>query len=126
MEKLVLIVEDSESNRQLLKDLLEKVCHCRVETAGDGQEAVDKALADPPDLILMDVGLPVMDGIEATENIKKSDQCGAVPVLALTGYASSEDERRLMEAGFDGFLAKPFDVPELLARLKGYLETRNF
>jgi two-component system cell cycle response regulator DivK len=125
MEKRVLVVEDSDTNRQLLQDLLERVCLCTVATAGDGKEAVDKALDTLPDLILMDIGLPVMDGTEAIRLIRADARARGIPVLALTGYASREDERRLLEAGFDGFLAKPFDVPELLEKLKKYLAARK-
>ncbi|MBU2488980.1 MAG: response regulator [Proteobacteria bacterium] len=122
--KRVLIVEDSETNLTLLKDLVERVCKCVVHTAGDGETAVEAARTVLPDLILMDVGLPGMDGIEALKIIRSTPAGEKVPALALTGYASDQDRKHLLSQGFDGYLAKPFDLPKLLSILSKYLETR--
>ncbi len=125
MPKQVLIVEDSETNRVLLHDLLEKVCECSVTVAANGKQGLDIALIAVPDLILMDVGLPVMDGIEATRALKADDRTVDIPVLALTGFVTPEDEGRMLDAGFDGVLAKPFDVPKLLEKVSRYLTARD-
>lgn len=125
MQKQVLIVEDSATNRGLLRDLLEKVCECSVCVAADGKQGLEMALADPPDLILMDVGLPVMDGMEATKALKSDPRTEKVPILALTGFVRSRDEAVMLEAGFDGVLPKPFDVPKLLKKVSQYLKIKN-
>ena len=124
MVKSVLVVEDSETNRQLLCDLLEKVFYCTVATAADGQEAVDSVKSVNPDLVLMDVGLPVMDGLAATKILKADPATSGIPVLALTGFSGAGDEERLLASGFDGFLAKPFDLAKLLEKMRGYLTQR--
>lgn len=125
MLKSVLVVEDSEINRHLLHDLLEKVFYCEVFTANDGQEAVDRAREIMPGLILMDVGLPVMDGVAATRILKGDPATSGIPVVALTGFSSAEDEARLLASGFDGFLPKPFDLAKLLEKMKNFLVTRQ-
>ncbi len=122
--KKVLIVEDSKTNLTLLKDLVERVCMCEVHTADDGETAVEMARTLTLDLILMDVGLPGMDGIEALRVIRSRPEGEQIPALALTGYASDQDRKRLLSSGFNGYLAKPFDLPKLLSILSGYLETR--
>ncbi|MBI9075368.1 MAG: response regulator [Desulfatibacillum sp.] len=125
MQKQVLVVEDSETNRVLLHDLLEKVCHCCVSVAANGKQGLEMAQAGLPDLILMDVGLPVMNGLEATRVLKADVRTGAIPIIALTGYVSNEDEQRMIEAGFDGILPKPFDVRKLLDKVCVYLTARS-
>ncbi|SHJ09197.1 two-component system, cell cycle response regulator DivK [Desulfatibacillum alkenivorans DSM 16219] len=125
MEKQVLVVEDSETNRVLLHDLLEKVCYCSVSVAANGKQGLEMAQADLPDLILMDLGLPLLDGMEATKILKSDAKTGAIPIIALTGFVSNEDEERMMDAGFDGFLPKPFDVRKLLDKVCLYLTARE-
>ncbi len=125
MQKQVLIVEDSETNRLLLHDLLEKVCECHVSVAVNGKQGLEMAIAGMPDLILMDVGLPIMDGMEATKTLKADSRTEEIPILALTGFVTAEDETRMLEAGFDGVLPKPFDVPKLLEKVSQYLKTRS-
>ncbi|MDI6798242.1 MAG: response regulator [Desulfatibacillaceae bacterium] len=122
--KRVMVVEDNEPNRQLLKDLLEMVFVCTVEAVEDGEKAVEITGKNPPDLILMDVSLPGMDGVEAMLRIKKQHPQGSPPCLALTGYAAENQKRALLAEGFDGFLPKPFDVPQLLETLSVYLERK--
>lgn len=125
MEKLILVVEDNLINQELLTDILERVLVCRVILASDGQEAVDMAVSNLPHLILMDVGLPVMSGIEAMEKIKSHDKTRHIPIMALTGYSSPADEQKMMKKGFDGFLPKPFDIPLLLEKIKGVLDIKQ-
>ena len=125
MEKQVLVVEDSETNRVLLHDLLERVCHCAVSVAANGKQGLEMAQANMPDLILMDLGLPVLDGMEAAKILKADAKTGSIPIIALTGFVSDQDEERMLEAGFDGFLPKPFDVRKLLDKVSVYLTARQ-
>ncbi|MBW1988863.1 MAG: response regulator [Deltaproteobacteria bacterium] len=120
-DKRVLIVEDSPTNLTLLKDLVERVCKCTVITAADGETAVECVKTFPPDLILMDVGLPGIDGVEALKIIRAQSGMSEVSALAMTGYASSEDEKRLLQNGFNGYLAKPFDLPKLMKAVREFL-----
>ena len=106
MSKL-LLVEDNEDNRDMLSRRLERKGY-EVEIAVDGQEGVDKAKDSMPDLILMDMSLPVMDGWEATRALKADDATKAIPVIALTAHAMSSDREKALEAGCDGFIPKPF------------------
>jgi len=125
MEKTVLIVEDSASNRKLLCELVERVCSCTVIPAADGEEAVALAREKLPDLILMDLKLPGIDGVEATRRIKLDPATASIPTLALTGYITGSDEERVRAQGFDGFLPKPFNVPKLLETVSGYIPPRK-
>ncbi len=119
MEKLVLIVEDDPRNLTLFRDLLQKFGYATIE-AGNGREGVDLARSDKPNLILMDIQLPVMDGLEATRILKSDADTRSIPILALTSYAMKGDSERIMQAGCDGYLAKPVDVREFLATVARY------
>ncbi len=125
MKKSVLIVEDSVSNLQLLCDLVERVFDCIVAPAQTGEEAVELARQNAPDLVLMDLKLPGIDGNEAMERIRQDPNTAKTPVLALTGYIAGDDESRMREMGFDGYLPKPFDVPKLLEVVSVYLPQRK-
>ncbi len=113
MLKTVLVVEDEPLNIKLLKDVLRYAGHAVIE-AVNGQEGVDLAIANKPDIILMDIQLPIMDGMEATRILKANPDTRNIPIIALTGYAMTGDENRMREAGCDGYLSKPFKVAELL------------
>lgn len=114
MDKLILIVEDDPKNLTLFRDLLQKFGYTTIEV-GNGRDGVDLARIKRPDLILMDIQLPVMDGLEATKILKMDAKTREIPVLALTSYAMKGDRDRMLKAGFDGYLAKPVDVREFLA-----------
>ncbi len=120
MTKLILIIEDEPKNVTLLRDLLQVSGYKTIE-ATDGKQGVELAKSKKPDLILMDVQMPVMDGLEATRILKADATTSNIPVLALTSYAMTGDEERILEAGCDGYLAKPFDIKELLKEVSKYL-----
>ncbi|OGQ80968.1 MAG: histidine kinase [Deltaproteobacteria bacterium RIFCSPLOWO2_12_FULL_57_22] len=118
-KKKILVVEDGELNRDLLIQLLED--QYQVVVAVDGEEGVRKAEQEKPDLILMDLGLPVLDGWEATERIKANRGLRHIPVIAVTSHAMVGDERRAREVGCNDYLSKPIDEEELLGKIRKYI-----
>ena len=104
--KTVLLVEDNEDNLIVYRTILDHVGY-RVIEARDGEEGVARALADHPDLILMDVSLPKMDGWEATRRIKGDAQTRQIPIIAVTAHALDDDREKATQVGCDGYLAKP-------------------
>jgi CheY-like chemotaxis protein len=119
----ILLVEDNEMNRDMLSRRLQRRGY-EVVIAVDGQEGVALAQAEAPDLILMDMSLPVMDGWEATRQLKAASETIAIPVIALTAHAMSGDREKAMEAGCDDYDAKPIDLPRLLAKIEALLRRR--
>ena len=111
----ILAVDDQEDNRRILRDLLTTAGYEVIE-AVTGEDAVTRALAQRPDLILMDIQLPGIDGYEATRRIKANAALRAVPVIAVTSYALSGDETKAVAAGADAYVSKPFSPRALLAR----------
>jgi len=109
----VLIVEDNELNLKLLNDLLEYHGYT-VITTRLGEPALELAQQSKPDLILMDVQLPDISGIEATQRLKSDEQTRAIPIIAVTAFAMSGDEAKILASGCDAYLAKPFNVAEFL------------
>jgi CheY-like chemotaxis protein len=122
MEK-ILIVEDIELNRELLIQLLEE--DYALAVAIDGAAGVEKAATERPDLILMDLSLPVLDGWEATRRIKADPATARIPVIALTAHAMSGEEDKARAAGCDDFLTKPIDEDLLFAKLRRWLDEVN-
>jgi two-component system cell cycle response regulator DivK len=120
MTKRILVVEDTEDNRQIMRDLLSSAGYDQVE-AQDGAEGVAMAKSQRPDLILMDIQLPVLDGYEATRRIKADPALSHIPVIAVTSYALSGDEAKTRAAGCDGYVAKPFSPRQLLQKVREYL-----
>ena len=120
MAKTVLIVEDNELNMKLFRDLLEAHGY---QTSGtsNGFEALDLVRKLRPDLILMDIQLPIMDGYEATRRLKADPGLSAIPIIAVTSYALSGDEEKALAAGCDDFVPKPFSPRELLAKIRKYV-----
>ena len=118
--KKVLVVEDVDFNRELIVQLLEDKYH--VIEAVNGQEGVELAERERPELILMDLSLPVMDGWEATRRLKANDDLRSIPVIALTAHAMVGDREKAVAAGCDDYLVKPLDEDELMARIAKYLE----
>jgi CheY-like chemotaxis protein len=117
--KTILIVEDTELNVDLLTQLLEDDYHLLVAT--DGEQGVSLATQHHPDLILMDMSLPVMDGYEATKRIKFNPTLAAIPVIGLSAHAMSGDTERALAAGCEDYLTKPLDDRLLLEKLKKFL-----
>ena len=120
MSKRILLVEDTEDNRQIVRDLMESVGYELLE-ADDGAAGVAMAAEHRPDLILMDIQLPVMDGYEASRRIKADPALRHIPIIAVTSYALSGDEDKTRAAGCDGYVAKPFSPRELLAMIDEFL-----
>jgi two-component system cell cycle response regulator DivK len=116
----ILVVEDQEDNRQILRDLLASVDYEMVE-AENGQEALTAVVEHKPDLILMDIQLPIMDGYEATRRIKADPATKAIPIIVVTSYALSGDEGKAREAGCDAYVTKPYSPRQLLAKIREYL-----
>ena len=117
--KKILVVEDVDSSRDLVVQLLED--DYEVVEAVNGEEAVALAGKERPDLILMDLSLPVMDGWEATRQIKAKDDLQSVPIIALTAHAMKGDEEKAKSAGCNDYMTKPIDENELFAKLSKYL-----
>lgn len=116
MEKVILIVEDDAKNLKLFRDLLQVSGYTTLE-ATDGKQGVELAREEKPDLILMDIQMPVMDGLEATKLLKNDDVTKDIPIVALTAYAMQGDEEKMREAGFDGYISKPIDVKGFLKKI---------
>jgi len=120
MTKRILVVEDTEDNRQIIRDLLTSAGYELIE-AVDGIEGVATAEREKPDLILMDIQLPCIDGYEATRRIRGIPALAKVPIIAVTSYALSGDEAKTRAAGCDGYVAKPFSPRQLLAKVREFL-----
>ncbi len=123
MMKHILVVEDQEDNRQILRDLLTNAGYEMTE-AVNGQEALAEVANRRPDLILMDIQLPVMDGYEATRRIRTNPDLKSVPIIAVTSYALAGDESKALAAGCDAYVTKPFSPRQLLAKIREYLPDR--
>jgi two-component system, cell cycle response regulator DivK len=120
MSKRILMIEDTEDNRQIVRDLIASAGYELIE-AQDGARGVAMASEHKPDLILMDIQLPVMDGYEATRRIKSDAELRHIPVIAVTSYALSGDEAKARQAGCDGYISKPFSPRQLLAKIRELL-----
>ena len=120
MTKRVLVIEDQPDNRQILRDLLGSA-GIEVIEATDGAAGVAAAVSEEPDLILMDIQMPKMDGYEATRRIKADATTGAIPIIAVTSFALSGDAQKARDAGCDDYVTKPFSPRALLAKVRDYL-----
>ena len=120
MTKRILVVEDTEDNRRILRDLLTRAGFELIE-AMDGESGVSMAITHRPDLILMDIQLPIFDGYEATRRIKANPETRNIPIIAVTSYALSGDENKALAAGCDGYVAKPFSPRRILAMVQEFL-----
>jgi two-component system, cell cycle response regulator DivK len=118
--ELILIVEDNERNLKLLRDLLGAYGYQTVE-ARSAEDGIALAREEHPQLVLMDVQLPGMDGLAALQELRASAETAATPVLAVTAFAMKDDRERLLAAGFDGYLEKPINIRELPSCLRSYL-----
>ena len=117
----ILYVEDNEDNVFMLKSRLTRAGY-EVVIAGDGAQGVSMASNERPDLILMDLSLPVLDGWEATRQIKANAETRSIPVIALTAHAMTGDREKALAAGCDDFDTKPIELPRLLAKIKAFTE----
>ena len=116
----ILLVEDNEMNRDMLSRRLQRKGY-EVTVAVDGQEGLDLAAATSPDLILMDMSLPVMDGWEATRTLKADEATRSIPVVALTAHAMSTDREKALAAGCDAYETKPVELPRLIETMEKLL-----
>jgi CheY-like chemotaxis protein len=118
--KKILVVEDVDFNRDLIVQILED--KYQVIEAVNGKEGIEIAQREKPDLILMDLSLPIMDGWEATRRLKANPDLRLIPVIALTAHAMKGDEEKALAAGCDDYLAKPINEDELIAKIEGHLK----
>ena len=121
MAKTVLIVEDNELNMKLFRDLIESQGHRTLGT-GEGLAALSLARAHRPDLILMDIQLPAMSGLEVTRWLKAEAELAPIPVVAVTAFAMKGDEERIRDGGCAAYVAKPISVSKFLETLKSFLD----
>ena len=120
MSKVILVIEDQEDNRRIVRDLLTSKGFEVIE-ALNGLDGVNTAETRHPDLILMDIQLPGIDGYEATRRIKANPEIRKIPIIVVTSYALSGDDVKAFEAGCDAYMAKPFSPRKLLAKIREYL-----
>jgi two-component system, cell cycle response regulator DivK len=120
MTKTVMIVEDNDLNMKLFNDLLEAQGYKTIKTS-DGNKVMELARAHKPDLILMDIQLPEISGIEVTRWIKDDEVLRSIPVIAVTAFAMKGDEERIREGGCDAYLSKPISVPKFIETVRSYL-----
>jgi two-component system cell cycle response regulator DivK len=119
----VLVVEDNEKNMKLFRDVLGATGYRTLE-ATTGAQAVELATEHAPDLVLMDIQLPDFDGVEALSRLRADERTASIPILALTAQAMHGDRERFLGAGFDGYLAKPVNVVELLETVRQHCDGR--
>jgi CheY-like chemotaxis protein len=120
----ILLVEDNEMNRDMLSRRLERRGY-EVVLAFDGQDALQRAASNTPDLVLMDMDLPVLSGWEATRLLKEKSETARIPVIALTAHALTDDRDRALEAGCDAYQSKPVDFSELVTKMEELLGSRE-
>ncbi len=120
MSKKVLIVEDNELNMKLFHDLLEAHGYATVETS-DGQAVLDIARTEKPDLILMDIQLPEISGLDVTRRLKSDEELKSIPVIAVTAFAMKGDEQKIREGGCEDYISKPISVTGFIETIQKYL-----
>ena len=120
MSKRILVIEDQEDNRQIVRDLMAASGYELIE-ATTGEEGLEAAARERPDLILMDIQLPGIDGYEVTRRIKADPKLRQIPIIAVTSYALSGDDKKAFAAGCDGYVTKPYSPRLLLAKIREYL-----
>ncbi len=117
----ILVVEDNELNMKLLRDVLFATGYRTLE-ATTGTEAVEQAVAHVPDLVLMDIQLPDIDGVQALHRLRADERTAAIPVLAVTAQAMQGDRQEFLDAGFDGYVSKPVNVRELIGTVRQHCD----
>ena len=125
MTRRILVVEDQEDNRQILRDLLDHAGYEVFEVA-DGEQAQPAAAAHHPDVIIMDIQLPLLDGYEATRRIKADPELKHIPIIVVTSYALSGDETKARAAGCDAYVVKPYSPRALLAKIREYVAVSSY
>jgi CheY-like chemotaxis protein len=115
----ILVAEDNAVNLELLREMLEGL-GCEVVEASNGEQALAKVEETEPDLILLDINMPKMNGYDVLTRLRQNRKFSGVPVLAVTAYAMKEDQQKVLEAGFNGYLPKPIDTRRLLGELRRF------
>lgn len=116
----ILLVEDNQDSRELVVKILKKKGYQIIE-AIDGEEALSKTQAEKPNLILMDISIPKIDGFEVTKRLKGMDEFKNIPIVALTAHAMKGDREKFISAGFEGYISKPIDIHELPEQVRDFL-----
>ena len=124
LSKTILIVEDNELNMKLFNDLLESKGYKIIQTAS-GLNAVELAREHKPDLILMDIQLPEVSGLEVTKWLKSDDELAHIPVIAVTAFAMKGDEEKILEGGCEAYISKPISVAKFLTTIQGFVEKED-
>lgn len=120
----ILLVEDNEMNRDMLSRRLSRKGF-EVLIAVDGQQGVEKTMSENPDLVLMDMSLPVLDGWEATRRLKAASETKHIPIIALTAHAMSGDREKTLQAGCDDYDTKPIELPRLISKIEALLNGKK-
>jgi two-component system cell cycle response regulator DivK len=123
LPKKILIVDDNQDSRELAVKVLKNRGYQMIE-ASDGEEALEKALAEKPDLILMDISIPKINGYEVTRRLKSQADFKATPIIALTAHAMKGDKEKALDSGCDGYISKPINVHELPDQIKSYMKDK--
>jgi two-component system cell cycle response regulator DivK len=124
MPRKILIVEDNEDNRELAVKVLRNKGFETV-TAVDGEEAIEKAVSEKPDLILLDISLPKMDGYEVAKRLKSMEEFKEIPIVAFTAHAMKGDREKVIAAGFEGYISKPINIREFPDQVKLYIRGKR-
>lgn len=121
IRRKILIVEDNQDSRELFVKILKNKGYDLIE-AVDGEEAIEKALKEKPNLILLDISIPKLDGYEVTKRLKTLEEFQDIPIVALTAHAMKGDREKFISAGFEGYISKPINVREFPEQVKEYLK----
>lgn len=124
MPKKVLIVEDNQDNRELVVKVLKRSGYITVE-AEDGEQAIEKAMSDKPDLILLDISLPKLDGYEVAARLKGMEEFQEIPIVAFTAHAMKGDREKVIVAGFEGYISKPVNIRELPEQIRSFIRGKR-
>lgn len=121
LPKKILVVDDNQDSRELVVKILKKMGYQMIEAA-DGEEALEKAIAENPDIILMDISIPKIDGYEVTRRLKSQVKFKDIPIIALTAHAMKGDREKAIEAGCEGYISKPINIHELPDQIRSHLK----
>jgi len=124
MARKILIVEDNEDNRELVVKVLKNKGYMIAEAA-DGEEALEKAVAEKPDLILLDISLPKLDGYEVAKRLKSMEEFEEIPIVAFTAHAMKGDREKVIIAGFEGYISKPVNIRELPEQIRYFIRGKR-
>ncbi|HZV47908.1 MAG TPA: response regulator [Thermodesulfovibrionales bacterium] len=124
MQRKVLIVEDNEDNRELVVKVLKNKGYITVE-AEDGEEAIEKAVSEKPDLILLDISIPKLDGYEVAKRLKSLEEFKEIPIVAFTAHAMKGDREKVIAAGFEGYISKPVNIRELPNQIRSFIRGKR-